>query len=420
MRIKEQIIKHKSLAESFLSLSVLNAIEVLLPLVTLPYILRVVGAANYGIYSYVFVIIQYLLLLNNYGFNFSATKQVSQHRNESDKLNQIYTSVTICRILLFIGGVLFILAFSPFILKTMVEKLMFLLGLGIVIGAILNPIWLYQGMEKMRYMTIVNVSSRLLFTILIFVFIRKAEDYIYIILYYSLGSIIAGILSLIIAHKQFKVKFIKISWNDIWYQFKDGFAIFCSTIGMNAYRNANVFILKFFVTDAALGIYAAAEKIIKGMQLIITPIAQSLFPHMSQNFKNQGYKQSIKQLRKATLFFSCILLLATGITFACAKWLVLLLCGDTYLEAINIVRIMSFVIFFGGLNYMLGIVGLINLGESKMFMYSVIIAGICSIIMLVFMAGSMGITAGAITMVAAEFVLLIGICVSFLLKRIRE
>ena len=81
---------------------------------------------------------------------------------------------------------------------------------------------------------------------------------------------------------------------------------------------------------------------------------------------------------------------------------------------------MSFVIFFGGLNYMLGIVGLINLGESKMFMYSVIIAGICSIIMLVFMAGSMGITAGAITMVAAEFVLLIGICVSFLLKRIRE
>ena len=90
--------------ESFFSLSILNGLTVLLPLITLPYILRVVGTSNYGVYSYVYVIIQYLLIINAYGFNYSATKQIAQNRENKEYINTIYNSVIACRLLLMIGG----------------------------------------------------------------------------------------------------------------------------------------------------------------------------------------------------------------------------------------------------------------------------------------------------------------------------
>ena len=93
MHIINKIKNRKSLVESFLSLSILNGLNVILPLITLPYILRVIGPSYYGIYAFVSVLIQYCLLLNTYGFNFSATKQVSQYRDDKNKLSRIYSSV---------------------------------------------------------------------------------------------------------------------------------------------------------------------------------------------------------------------------------------------------------------------------------------------------------------------------------------
>lgn len=416
LRFKQFISSHKSLAESFFSLSVLNLIESLLPLITMPYILRVVGAANYGVYSYILIIIQYLQIFNAYGFNFSATKQISQNREDTTIINRTYSSVLTCRLLLFIGGAMIVLTLSPFLMDNKEQLLMYCMGLGIVFGDSLNPIWLFQGKEKMRYMTIVNASTKIFFTLLIFIFIRKAEDYVYLILYQSLGYIISGILSTIIAIRIFKVHFSIPSWNDIAFQFKDGFAVFSSTIGINLYRNANIFILKFFVSDAALGVYSAAEKIIKGIQMLTNPIAQALFPHMSLVFKQHTLDENLKTLRKSALVLSAILGIAMVMTLLFAEWIVTLLCGSEYLEAVRLVRIMAPIIVIAGLNYILGIVGLINLNYPRAFLYSVFIAGILSIIGLSVFAPKYGIIAGALAMLGAECVLLI--CILFSLIRL--
>ena len=414
MQIKRFISTHKSLAESFFSLSVLNMIESLLPLITLPYILRVIGAANYGIYSYILVIIQYSQLINAYGFNFSATKQISQNRDNPERINEIYSAVISCRLLLFVVSALFVLALSPLLLQTKQELLMFIMGLGIVLGDSLNPIWLFQGKEKMRYMTIVNSSTKIFFTLLIFVFIRHAEDFVYLVLYQSLGYLISGILSIIIAIRIFGVRFKIPTYKEIVFQLKDGFAVFSSTIGINLYRNANIFILKFFVSDAALGIYSAAEKIIKGIQMLTNPISQALFPHMSYNFKQHNFEENIKTLKRTSLILFAILSIATIGTALCAKWLVWLLCGEEFMDAVFLIRIMAPIIVIGGMNYVLGIVGLINLNHAKQFTYSVLIAGILSIVTLLLTASQFGILAGAGAMLEAESVLLMCIILSLM------
>ncbi len=225
MLIIDKIRNKSSLLESFFSLSILNGLNVLLPLLTLPYILRVVGAANYGIYSYVYVIVQYLLILNTYGFDYSATKQIAQNRDNRTEINKIYNTVIACRLLLLLGGVILFAVLSPFLLGTHTKYLMFIMGMGIVLGDTFNPVWLFQGMEKMRYLTIVNFISKIVFTVLIFVLIREKDDFVFIILLNSCGFILSGIISTIIARKQFHIHFVKPKWIDMKSQYKEGLSI---------------------------------------------------------------------------------------------------------------------------------------------------------------------------------------------------
>lgn len=407
MFIKNLFQNHKSFFESFFSLSILNGINVLLPLFTLPYILRVIGAANYGIYSFVYIIINYILLITSYGFNFSVTKQISQCRDQHETINKIYNAVIASRLILFISGSIVFISLAVVLFESKIEFFMFLIGLGVVLGDIFVPTWLFQGMEKMRYITIVNVAAKLLFTILIFIVIRQPEDYVYIILLNSCGFILSGILSTFIAFRFFKLRFSLPKWKDVKFQFKEGWALFGSTMGINLYRESNIFILRFFVNDAAVGIYSAAEKIIKGLQLLTTPIAQALFPHLSNRFKNLSIKESLIHLKKISVPFSIILVLLTIATFLFAKILVQIIAGSGYNDAIILVRIMSPVIFFGGMNYLLGIVGLVNLNQQKKFFYFVLLTGIISVLFLLFSASYWGNIAASIAMGLSEFILFV-------------
>lgn len=405
--------KNKPLIESFFSLSILNGLSVLMPLITLPYILRVVGAANYGIYSYVYVLIQYLLLINSYGFNYSATKQIAQNRDNIVEINRIYNSVTIARLLLLIAGVVFFLILSPILLNSSTQKLMFLMGIGIVLGDTFNPIWLYQGMEKMRYMTIVNLISKVFFTFMIFVLIDSADDFKYIILYNSLGFLVAGILSTLIAVKQFGISLMIPRWTEIVFQFKEGAALFGSTIGINLYNNANIFILKFFVDDSMLGIYSAAEKIINGLRMIISPFAYALFPHLGKEFHQQSLIQNLKQLKRVSFPYLGILIVTAFFGFFFSDFLVGLICGKEFYDAVPIVMILSIVVIVGGMNNLLGFVGLVNLNYQQYFFRYVLISGLISIIFLLISVKFYGIYSAAWAMAISETVLLTLILLRF-------
>jgi len=141
------------------------------------------------------------------------------------------------------------------------------------------------------------------FTIFDFVFISKASDYKYIIILNALGYITGGIFSTILAVKLFGIKFIMPKFKEIVFQYKEGSALFGSTIGMELYRNANIFILRFFVDDAAVGIYAAAEKVIKGVQMIISPFVQALFPHLSLEFNQHTLEDNLMTIKKVIIRF---------------------------------------------------------------------------------------------------------------------
>lgn len=398
MRLK----RYRQVIENFFSLSILNALNVLLPLVTLPYILHVVGKANYGAYSYVYTVLQYVIMFSTYGFNFSATKQISQCRDDKEAVSRIYNAVIACKgVIAILLSVLLFLS-SRIVFKDEAGRLMFLYGLGMVVGDIFTPVWLFQGMEKMKYMTLVNASSKVLFTVLIFIVVRERDDFGLLILLNSFGYLLAGLLSLILVYRQFHIRFCRTTIKELLFQIKEGGAVFGSTFGMNLYRNANVIILKQFVSDDLVGIYSAAEKVIKGFQSLISPAAQALFPHLSLRFKGKTVKDNVKLLRKISIPFTAVVVAVTVGVYLFAPMISNILCGKEFDACVPLIRIMTLVILFGEINYLLGIVGLINMDGQRYFFRSVLITGIFSVVFMLLMTPCHRVYAAAWAMSMSE------------------
>ena len=399
--------KYKQVIENFFSLSVLNAVNIVLQLVTLPYILSIVGKANYGIYSYVFMVVQYIILFSTYGFNYSATKMISQHRDDKATVTRIYNAVIGCKMLIAIVLVVAVVLCSGWVFEEEVGFVMFLLGTGMIIGDIMNPVWLFQGMEKMMYMTLVNSTAKILFAILVFFVVRSADDFYLLILLNSCGYLLAGILSVFLAYKQFNVRLRIPRMRDMIAQFKDGGAMFGSTFGMNLYRNAHVIILKHFASNEAVGLFSAAEKVIHGFQSVMLPAAQALFPNVSLRFKGRNMNENLALMKKVLLPFVAFAFVAAIFVYIFAPWISDVLCGKDFSECIPLIRIMSLVIIFGEVNYIAGIVGLVNMDRQNYFFGAVLITGVCSCLITLALVHSCGAYAGAISLAASEALLMV-------------
>lgn len=401
--------RKKRLIENILSLSLLNGINMVIPLVTLPYLIKTIGIASYGAYSIVYAMIQYAILFSSYGFGYSTTQQIAQNRDNIDLITRTFNAVIVARI-----SIAFIICIIMACICICVYSedyfLMFIFGTGMIIGDILNPTWLYQGMEKMRFMTIINFISKMLFTVLIFIFIREPNDLLYVTLLNSAGYIVAGIVSMIFACQFFKIKVFVPHKEDIIFQFKSGWYIFLSTISMTLYRNSNIFILGFFVSESMVGIYSGAEKVIKAVQAMTTPISNALFPYVAKSFKTANLKTKLELITKMSLWFGIILIIISIAAIIAAPIVTKILLDSIDEQATKLIITMTPVIVFGGLNYILGIVGLVNLNQQKSFFQYVMLSGIISIAMLLVFVNSLGIYSAALAMVTTEILLFIFCC----------
>ena len=224
------VVKHyRHLIENFLSLSILNGLNFILPLITLPYLVRILGPDKYGAVSFATVIVQYIVLISNYGFQYSATSQISQKRTDLKKITEIFNAVIFIRISLALILTLLLFCFGIFVKKIFDERLMYFFSIGIIIGDIFIPTWLFQGFEKMKFITLANFTAKVIFTLLIFIFIKVKSDYPLVLLINSFGYLLSGILSMLLVFYIFKIKPGLAKLKDIKEQLVEGWHVFVST-----------------------------------------------------------------------------------------------------------------------------------------------------------------------------------------------
>lgn len=370
----------KNLAENFVSLSVLQGANYILPLITLPYLYRVLGPADFGLVAFAQAFMQYFILFTDYGFNLSATGKISKCREDIAKVSQVTSAVMFIKLILLFLSLLLVLAFAFLIPKFKSDSLIYLYAFGAVIGNALFPVWFFQGMEKMRYITILNLLAKLIFTVAIFAFVKNQSDYLLVPAINSLGYIVAGVVSLWIVLKNFDVrlKAPKIAW--VAEELRDGWHVFISTAAISLYTASNTFILGLFASNSIVGYYSAAEKVIKALQGLIVPMSQTIYPHINRLY-DLSKELSLRFIRKAFFLVAGATFLISTITFLFADPIVSLVLGPQSKESIIIVRIMAFLPFIVGLSNIYGIQTMLTFGMKQVFSRILVFGGLTNILL---------------------------------------
>ena len=144
------------------------------------------------------------------------------------------------------------------------------------------PIWFFQGIEKMKYITFVNLSARLLFVVAIFLFVHRQEDYLLVPLLNGIGAILAGCLSLYILLGKERVRFSLIPVRELRSTYKESLPLFVSILSTQIYVNVNKLVIGSFLGMLEVSIYDMADKVLLLMKLPASMIAQAVFPKISR------------------------------------------------------------------------------------------------------------------------------------------
>ncbi|HBV8399389.1 TPA: O158 family O-antigen flippase [Escherichia coli] len=398
----------KKLLKNFFSLSMLQGLNYLIPIITMPYLFRTLGPYYFGVLAIATAAINYLVVITDYGFNFIATKDISVNRENKEKLIEIYSSVLTIKLLLcllcffFLLLILFISKQDYFFIQV------YVFTYGIVLGQSLFSTWFFQGVEEMKYITLINVVFKLSATLFIFIIVRSKDDVLFVPIISSLGYILSGLASFFIIQRKYLISFQPQTLMTIKVYFSKNWNMFISNFFTLLYRNSNVLILGFFSSASIVASYAIAEKIIKAIQSIQMIFGTACYPYLAKKFNND-HSSFYEISKKYWLIILLAYFLLTLIVYFLSPVAIYYSTGYNDFMAIQLMKIMSFLILFGGLNYTLGVLGLIPMGYSKYFSNSVVITGIFSITLSALLSKYYGGYGASISIVLCEVLLLVAL-----------
>jgi len=402
-------------------LGVLQFANYLIPLLIIPYIVRILGADIFGKITYAQNIISYFTLIVNFGFEYSATREIAINKGNKPALTQIFWSVLKQKALLllfsFIGLFFLYFIFSKVSSDINLYFFIFLMNVGIVIF----PTWFFQGMEEMGKMAFFNVLIKGLGLILTVIFVKKASDYLIYPLLTSLAYIGFGIGALIYVIRHFKIKYIR---NDKIFSrtlFKRSFPIFLNNLFVSLYTTANITILGMYHSNYEIGIYGGAQKIIMAILMLTSmPINIAIFPQISREFI-LSKKNGLRKLKKVVLLVGIFSLLLCLITYLFSTTFVTVLLGNEFKESIILLKLFSILPFLVIVASLLTVQGLYGMGLQKYAPYIGLFIGVFSISLNFIFIPSYGTLAAAINWIVAQVleVIIVGTILLLYSKRFK-
>lgn len=321
---------NKVVIQNTAMLYIMTIAKMILPLVTLPYLTRILSVSSYAVVTYVKSCMVYMQMIVDFGFLLSATKDIIQYKNNQKKISQIVGDTVAAKLMLCTVsfGVLLIMCFSIDILKE--NKLFSLLSFGVVFLSAFIPDFLFRGLEKMHIITVRYVVSKLVSTALTFVFVRSEKDILWIPLLDIISSLIA-ILMTVYEMKKLKLSF---AFSGIWAslrQIRTSAVYFLSDIATTAFSALNTLLIGIFIVPEQVAYWSVALQLITAAQSLYSPIMSGIYPRMLET-KNFGM---VRNILKILMPLIC---LAVVLCFIFSEVIIVIINGEKYLPAIPVFR----------------------------------------------------------------------------------
>ena len=348
-----------ALASNFGYLMLLQIAGYVFPLITIPYLARVIGVEGFGKIAFAAAVIVWFQTVSDWGFNYTATRDVARNRDDVDKVSEIFSNVLWARILLMLVSFAVLFSLTEAIPYFKENQAILLITFLLVPGHIMFPDWFFQAMERMKYITIFNLISKAVFTVLVFVLIKEKQDYILQPLLMSLGYIVCGIGAMYIILAKWKVKLHAPHWPSIKQTIVGSADVFINNIVPNLYNSFSTVLLGFYGGSVANGLLDAGRKFVEIGQQFLTVISRVFFPFLSRH-NSKGDKHTLyMRINLGVAVCGSVALLLF------APFIIQLFFTPEFEEAITVLRIMAFSLIFLSLSNIYGVNFLIIRGHEK-------------------------------------------------------
>lgn len=331
---------------NFASLSAVQTVTYLLPVVILPYLFRVIGPGKFGLIAFAQALMQYFIILTDYGFGISATREIALCRNDHCEVSRIFSEVMTVKLALAFLSLILLVLIVFLIPKFRNDWLVYILSFGMVAGNTLFPVWFFQGIEKMRHIALLNIIGGFLMLFAIFAFVHNEQDYLRVPAINSCVFLITGLWAQRVVFSRFKVSFKFPGYTNLRQQLRAGWDVFISNVAINAYTASRIFVVGLLTDNTITGLYAIAEKIANAVQTFpLLSFSQAIFPRLSKIFSEKKHLafELMRQIQQATVNVSLVCL---PLIFYFAPVIVKVFCGSDYTLTVLSLRLLLVAVFF--------------------------------------------------------------------------
>ncbi|HGW7175879.1 TPA: O100 family O-antigen flippase, partial [Escherichia coli] len=365
----------KNVVENIIFLSIIQFANYLAPLMVLPFLSRTLGVEGFGLIMVAFSACTLCFLLTDFGFNLSAPYWIARNSNYRNRVSRTIGAIFLIKfiILLIIGLILFL--YVLFLTSnTMHMRLMYTIIYCIAIAQAFQPVWFFQGVEKMKNVTIFMVTAKLSYLILIFLFVRNKEDDLLVLLCFFISNFIATIIGVgLIWGAGYKIMIP--TKKIIADTFKASSSFFLSRLAVGVYTNASTLIVGAASGVVQAGLYSSAEKLYQAGQNLTSPISQALYPYVART----GNKNI---LFKTILLLLIPMILGCSICFIYAAEIIKLIYGASFVNAQHVLRIFLIISIITFVSINLGYPAFAAMGRVNLANYTVMLGGIVQVLLL--------------------------------------
>jgi PST family polysaccharide transporter len=346
--------------------------------------------------------IAYFTLLIGFGFDLTATRRVARNPDDAENRNKVFSEVFISQsLLLFVSAICFIISFF-FVPQLNQEKAVAIFTFLTCFATLFTQNWLFQAMQDLPKVAILNFLTKVLFTVIILATIHKKSDYVWQPLATSIAQVSVAVVSFFWSIKKYNLKLERVKIKDCIRLLWTDKSFFLSLCVVNLYSSTSVVILGIFQNSTQVGYYTAGQKLILILQALISvPLATALFPYMGKAF-GESYEKGLKIAQQLIPIVFVLTALAGIVIFTGSPLFIEFFYGAKFSAAVKICRILAFIPMLIGLNTILGIHIMMNLKLDSVFFGITCVGAVVGVILNIILVRTIGYAGPAYTWLFVE------------------